>query len=149
MYSANFVLKKQNVPIQKRKTKKTNNWLKVKKKSFSISKYLEKFFCFCISNKNETKQRFFFQRGKKTSCSITKKRNIDIPSHYGVVVKCFASGQCGPGPIPGQCRSWRRCLQFSKILHYKNVSMKWRIAIKKCDIEKYCIEEMSQWRNIA
>ena len=34
--------------------------------------------------------------------------------HYGVVVKCFASGQCGLGLIPGWSRSWSRRLQSSK-----------------------------------
>ena len=78
MYSANFVLKKRNVPIWKRKTKK--NWFKVLKKSFSISKYLETFFCFCILNKNETKQRFFQRGNKKRTVRSQKTRNVDIPS---------------------------------------------------------------------
>ena len=30
----------------------------------------------------------------------------EVSCHYRVVVKSFASGQCGPGTIPGRCRSW-------------------------------------------
>ena len=41
----------------------------------------------------------------------------EVSHHYGVVVKCFASGQCGPGLIPGRCRSWSRRLQSSKVLN--------------------------------
>ena len=44
------------------------------KKSFSISKYLETFFCFSISNKNETKQSFFFQRGNKKRTVRSQKK---------------------------------------------------------------------------
>ena len=39
---------------------------------------------------------------------------LEVSCHYGVVVKCFASGQCGPGLFPGQRRSWSRHLQSSK-----------------------------------
>ena len=38
------------------------------------------------------------------------------PPLYGVVVKCFDSGQFGPGVIPGQCKSWSRRLQSSKVV---------------------------------
>ena len=43
--------------------------------------------------------------------------------HFGVVVKCSAFGQCGPGSIPGRCRSWSRHLQSSKVhpLHLLNI----------------------------
>ena len=44
--------------------------------------------------------------------------------HYGVVVKCYASGQCGPSLIPGWCRSWSRRLQSNqpkKISSSKNI----------------------------
>ena len=30
----------------------------------------------------------------------------EVSCHYRVVVKSFASGQCGPGSIPGRFRSW-------------------------------------------
>ena len=81
---------------------------KFKKNLFRYQNTYVFLFLYFKQKRNET--TFFFRGAKKTSCSITKKRNIDIPSHYGVVVKCFASGQCGPGSIPGLCRSWRRCL---------------------------------------
>ena len=32
---------------------------------------------------------------------------LEVSCHYRVVVKAFASGQCGPGSIPGRSRSWR------------------------------------------
>ena len=31
----------------------------------------------------------------------------EVSRHYWVVVKAFASGQCGPGSIPGRSRRWR------------------------------------------
>ena len=31
---------------------------------------------------------------------------LEVSRHYRVVVKAFASGQCGPGSIPGRSRSW-------------------------------------------
>ena len=37
----------------------------------------------------------------------------EVSRHYGEVVKCFASGQCGPGSIPGWCRSCSWHLQQS------------------------------------
>ena len=39
----------------------------------------------------------------------------EVSRHYGVVVKCFASGQCSPGWIPDQSRSWSRRLESSKV----------------------------------
>ena len=29
-----------------------------------------------------------------------------VSRHYRVVVEAFASGQCGPGSIPGRSRNW-------------------------------------------
>ena len=40
---------------------------------------------------------------------------LEVSRHYGVVVKCFASGQCDPSLMPGQCRSWSQLLQSSKV----------------------------------
>ena len=45
----------------------------------------------------------------------------EVSLHYGVVVKCFASGQCGPGTIPGRFRSWSRHLQSSKAIQCSNL----------------------------
>ena len=42
-----------------------------------------------------------------------------VSCHCSLVVKCFASGQCGPGSIPGWCRNWSQCLQFSMVAPMK------------------------------
>ena len=39
----------------------------------------------------------------------------EVSCHYRVV-----AGQCGPGSIPGQCRSWSRRLQPSKSFRFNN-----------------------------
>ena len=39
-----------------------------------------------------------------------------VSRHCGEVVKCFDSGQCGPGSIPGRSRSSSRRLQCSKVV---------------------------------
>ena len=59
MYSANFVLKKLNIPIGKRKTKNEKKLVKSLKKSFSISKYLETFFVFVFQTKTKRNNVFF------------------------------------------------------------------------------------------
>ena len=40
----------------------------------------------------------------------------EISCHYGVLVKCLAPGQCGPGSILGRCSSWSWRLQSSKVV---------------------------------
>ena len=59
----------------------------------------------------------------RSCCDPLRGSYVEIPAHctcrhYGVVVKCLASGQCGPGLIPCRNRSWSRRLQYSKIVIY-------------------------------
>ena len=40
-----------------------------------------------------------------------------VSPHFRKVGKSFASGQCGPGSIPGRCRSWSDAYSSSKLWH--------------------------------
>ena len=47
--------------------------------------------------------------------SVCTQHLPEVSCHYGVTVKCVASGQCSPGLILGWCRSWSQRLLSSKL----------------------------------
>ena len=105
-YSANLVLKKQNVPIQKRKTKKKVN--SFKKIFFDIEILRNVFFVFVFQTK--TKQVFFQRGNKKQTVRSQKKRNVDIPSRY------VSSDKGGFTGVGGEISFCHDKLSITKIL---------------------------------
>ena len=73
LYSANFVLKKRNVPIQKQKRKTKKKLIKSFKKSFFDIEILKTFFLFLYFKQKRNETKFFFRGAIKNELFDHKK----------------------------------------------------------------------------
>ena len=85
---------------------------------FLYIEILQKVFCYVgITNKNETKRSVFLE-WEKTKCSITKKRNVDIPNPYHLIF------------------GFKKCLDFVKKLTFSSFFVLFRFDWRRIKLTR-------------
>ena len=110
LYSANFVLKKRNVPIQKQKRKTKKKLIKSFKKSFFDIEILKTFFLFLYFKQKRNETKFFF-RGAIKNELFDHKKNETLTSLLWNIYSAAEMPIFWAAPAP---RFWSRVRLLAK-----------------------------------